>query len=345
MNLANANAIIRPAYKRAIDLILDHFKQMGITPLVGLELEFYAFVKEYGKEFLDRVILDEVLDYLKTKIEGRAHLFDRLCVENVSHAYELVTLPGTVNEIIKFGEQAKTLLLTDLVKMGWADKVSFSAKEAIWDGEYSYFRTKAMHCGISLHYDNGNIFSGANSGKGQPIIAASFAQNMLASLHELSLLIFPYDSSYDRVISKGKFAAEFQVNENGDGITKTGSGVAVRNGANLDNCYIENRLIGSDVQVYKTVFITLFAAYDSYLKLMQPEEGIIVPRNVPATLKESVEVFQNGEILKSRLNALECGLGDRIHEAELVRANAYIASPNKTGYITLDFQAANSMGL
>jgi glutamine synthetase len=277
-------------YQRAIALLNAEFKRMGVTPTIGMEMEFYIFDKNDAWDSMP--ILDDsnavtkkfrVLDAMKASINKKLARFnefapiwkgpvDKFYKEITNNKYEITSVPV-------YAEQA-TEIVRHIITEAKDEILEYSGKSDDKPNFQVTFNADSVRSRIVPAQHTSIGFLRTVDGKtydafSEKVSHRSFADAMNNVNPSLMLLFAPKPASYGRLrIKTGKNTPKFH--RASDNSEKDNSSLRFAQPVDIgevrDPYYfsknthrIENRLPSSDTPPYKAIFGTMLSAYAAML--------------------------------------------------------------------------------
>ena len=269
---------------------------------------------------------------------------------------------------IAAAEKVKSAILSDILpeleNNGWANRLSF--------GSYAGRLLPSLHTNIGMTIGGKDIFKQSNFEPTELMVA--LAEGMKAAIHETTILVAPFPSSYGRYNTEAHESYPRQVAVNEQSWTKDGKCIVLKyRQVEREHCmfpageegeyqyihWIENRLPSGDCQPYVAALATLLGVYDAFRKVVKFDalNNVVFEKNRPQLTADAKvarkdhdiskdfqsarSLFTGGKILRKRLNELDPArqLGDDLHKLELEN-QAKIRRKAKT----LSQETRNSLG-
>ena len=299
----------RAVLKRQIARLAD----MGLSPVMATELEFFLFEKSYdeirrsGYRDLQPIsgYNEDYHIFQTTKEEAimrplRNHLVAMgVPVENTKGEAEA----GQEELNIRYAEALSCADHHTLAK--------HAAKEIAWqNGRAATFLSKwdhkrvgsASHIHQSLWHDGGNAFQDAGAELGMSDLMRNYIAGLIKHTPDIMVFLAPYVNSYKR-FAKGTFAptkSVWSVDNRTAGYRLCGDGTAA--------VRVECRIGGSDFNPYLALAAQLaagIAGMEEKLELAAPTSGDVYNAadapDIPGTLRAATECLRGSAMLKAAL--------------------------------------------
>ena len=320
---------VEPSPRRILQRQLERLAERGLTAFVGTELEFIVFddsfrdawrkgyqgltpASDYNIDYalLASTRMEPLLRDIRNSMDGAG-----MYCEGVK---------GECN----FGQQEIAFRYTDalgtcdnhsIYKNGAKEIADKHSKSLTFMAKFNEREGNSCHIHISLRGENGEaVFSDPDAPHGMSKLFNHFLAGQLAAMRELTLFSAPNINSYKRYVA-GSFAPTaiaWGLDNRTCALRVVGHGLGMR---------VENRVPGGDVNQYLAVAALIAAGLHGIDQELDPGELFAgnayesdVAR-VPATLRESAELFAGSAIAKE-------AFGDEVVEHYLNNARIELAA-------------------
>ncbi|WP_215009678.1 glutamine synthetase family protein [Agromyces sp. ISL-38] len=320
---------VEPSPRRILQRQLERLAERGLTAFVGTELEFIVFddsfrdawrkgyqgltpASDYNIDYalLASTRMEPLLRDIRNSMDGAG-----MYCEGVK---------GECN----FGQQEIAFRYTDalgtcdnhsIYKNGAKEIADKHGKSLTFMAKFNEREGNSCHIHISLRGENGEaVFSDPDAPHGMSKLFTHFLAGQLAAMRELTLFSAPNINSYKRFVA-GSFAPTaiaWGLDNRTCALRVVGHGLGMR---------VENRVPGGDVNQYLAVAALIAAGLhgiDEELELGELFAGNAYESDiarVPATLRESAELFAGSAIAKE-------AFGDEVVEHYLNNARIELAA-------------------
>lgn len=299
----------RAVLKRQIARLAD----MGLSPVMATELEFFLFEKSYDEirksGFRD---LQPISGYNEDY-----HIFQTTKEEAVmrplrNHLVAMgVPVENTKGEA-EAGQEELNIRYADALSCADHHTLAKHAvKEIAWqNGHAATFLSKwdhrrvgsSSHIHQSLWHDGGNAFQDAGAKLGMSDLMRNYIAGLIKYTPDIMVFLAPYVNSYKR-FAKGTFAptkSVWSVDNRTAGYRLCGDGTAA--------VRVECRIGGSDFNPYLALAAQLaagIAGIEEKLELADPTTGDVYNAaeapDIPNTLRAATECLRGSAMLKSAL--------------------------------------------
>jgi glutamine synthetase len=320
---------VEPSPRRILQRQLERLAERGLTAFVGTELEFIVFDDSYRdawrKGYRELTpASDYNIDYAllaSTRMEP--------LLRDIRNAMDGAGMycEGVKGEC-NFGQQEIAFRYTDalatcdnhsIYKNGAKEIADRHGKSLTFMAKFNEREGNSCHIHISLRGERGEaVFSDPDAPHGMSKLFRHFLAGQLAAMRELTLFSAPNINSYKRYVA-GSFAPTaiaWGLDNRTCALRVVGHGHGMR---------VENRVPGGDVNQYLAVAALIAAGLHGIDNELEP--GDLFAGNayesdvarVPATLRESAELFAGSEIARE-------AFGDEVVEHYLNNSKVELAA-------------------
>jgi glutamine synthetase len=320
---------VEPSPRRILQRQLERLAERGLTAFVGTELEFIVFDDSYRdawrKGYRELTpASDYNIDYAllaSTRMEP--------LLRDIRNAMDGAGMycEGVKGEC-NFGQQEIAFRYTDalatcdnhsIYKNGAKEIADRHGKSLTFMAKFNEREGNSCHIHISLRGERGEaVFSDPDAPHGMSKLFRHFLAGQLAAMRELTLFSAPNINSYKRYVA-GSFAPTaiaWGLDNRTCALRVVGHGHGMR---------VENRVPGGDVNQYLAVAALIAAGLHGIDNELEP--GDLFTGNayesdvarVPATLRESAELFAGSEIARE-------AFGDEVVEHYLNNSKVELAA-------------------
>jgi glutamine synthetase len=320
---------VEPSPRRILQRQLERLAERGLTAFVGTELEFIVFDDSFRdawrKGYQDLTpASDYNIDYALLASTRMEPLLRDIRNSMDGAGMYCEGVKGECN----FGQQEIAFRYTDALgtcdnhsvyKNGAKEIADKHGKSLTFMAKFNEREGNSCHIHISLRGENGEaVFSDPDAPHGMSKLFNHFLAGQLAAMRELTLFSAPNINSYKRYVA-GSFAPTaiaWGLDNRTCALRVVGHGLGMR---------VENRVPGGDVNQYLAVAALIAAGLHGIDQELEPGELFAgnayesdVAR-VPATLRESAELFAGSAIARS-------AFGDEVVEHYLNNARIELAA-------------------
>lgn len=320
---------VEPSPRRILQRQLERLAERGLTAFVGTELEFIVFDDSYRDAWrkgyreltpasdynIDYALLastrmEPLLRDIRNAMDGAG-----MYCEGVKGECNL----GQQEIAFRYTDAIATCDNHSIYKNGAKEIADRHGKSLTFMAKFNEREGNSCHIHISLRGEGGEaVFSDPDAPHGMSKLFRHFLAGQLAGMRELTLFSAPNINSYKRYVA-GSFAPTaiaWGLDNRTCALRVVGHGHGMR---------VENRVPGGDVNQYLAVAALIAAGMhgiDNELELGDLFAGNAYESDVsrvPATLRESAELFAGSEIARE-------AFGDEVVEHYLNNSKVELAA-------------------
>lgn len=320
---------VEPSPRRILQRQLERLAERGLTAFVGTELEFIVFDDSYRDAWrkgyreltpasdynIDYALLastrmEPLLRDIRNAMDGAG-----MYCEGVKGECNL----GQQEIAFRYTDALATCDNHSIYKNGAKEIADRHGKSLTFMAKFNEREGNSCHIHISLRGEGGEaVFSDPDAPHGMSKLFRHFLAGQLAGMRELTLFSAPNINSYKRYVA-GSFAPTaiaWGLDNRTCALRVVGHGHGMR---------VENRVPGGDVNQYLAVAALIAAGMhgvDNELELGDLFAGNAYESDVsrvPATLRESAELFAGSEIARE-------AFGDEVVEHYLNNSKVELAA-------------------